>query len=150
MVWDTHGLMGIRLVFRFTTPIEFELVYRIKEHAAVVVSDEAFSTRGERWTTDVPDTKEAYHVREIFDGKDAALCTTFPSDRNFQAYTHLRPQPRQPSGKFHSFTVFTPSYIVNITLVGYLAVIGDVLQTQAGGASVFTTQPMKRNKSAGA
>jgi hypothetical protein len=34
-----------------------------------VVSDEDFAKREERWTFDVPDTKEAYLFRDIFDGK---------------------------------------------------------------------------------
>ena len=41
---------------------------RIKDHAAAVVSDEAFEKRAERWPTDTPDTKEAYFIRETFDG----------------------------------------------------------------------------------
>lgn len=40
----------------------------MKEHAAQVVSDEAFGKRAERWSFDVPDTKEAYFIRDIFDG----------------------------------------------------------------------------------
>lgn len=43
---------------------------RIKQHADEIVSDEALSKREERWTTDVPDTKEAYLIREIFDGEN--------------------------------------------------------------------------------
>ena len=34
-----------------------------------MVSDEDFAKRGERWSFDVPDTKEAYLFRDIFDGK---------------------------------------------------------------------------------
>jgi asparagine synthase (glutamine-hydrolysing) len=40
----------------------------MKEHAAQVVSDESFANRAEKWTFDVPDTKEAYLIRDIFDG----------------------------------------------------------------------------------
>ena len=40
----------------------------MKEHAAQVVSDEEFAKREEKWSFDVPDTKEAYFIREIFDG----------------------------------------------------------------------------------
>ena len=39
----------------------------MKEHAAQVVSDEAFAKRAEKWSFDVPDTKEAYFIRDIFD-----------------------------------------------------------------------------------
>ena len=48
----------------------------MKDHAAAVVSDEAFAKRAERWPTDTPDTKEAYFIREVFDG-------TFLSRRTF-------------------------------------------------------------------
>jgi len=41
----------------------------MKNHAAEVVSDKAFAKRAEKWTTDVPDTKEAYFIRDIFDSK---------------------------------------------------------------------------------
>lgn len=44
---------------------------RIKEHAAQVVSDENFAKSEERWSFDIPDTKEAYLFREIFDGKQS-------------------------------------------------------------------------------
>lgn len=44
------------------------LAYRIKEHAETSVSEEDFAKRSERWPTEVPDTKEAYLFREIFDG----------------------------------------------------------------------------------
>ena len=40
----------------------------MKEHAAQVVSDEAFAKRAERWSVDTPDTKEAYLIRDIFEG----------------------------------------------------------------------------------
>ena len=41
---------------------------RLKNHAASVVSDEAFAKRAERWPESTPDTKEAYFIRNIFDG----------------------------------------------------------------------------------
>ena len=41
----------------------------MKDHAASVVSEEAFAKRAERWPTDTPDTKEAYFIREVFDGQ---------------------------------------------------------------------------------
>lgn len=36
-----------------------------------MVSDEDFAEREERWSFDVPDTKEAYLIRRTFDGKQA-------------------------------------------------------------------------------
>lgn len=41
----------------------------MKAHAAEVVSDGAFAKREERWAFDIPDTKEAYLIRDIFDGR---------------------------------------------------------------------------------
>jgi hypothetical protein len=41
----------------------------IKDHAAAIVSDKDFAKREERWPIDTPDTKEAYYIREIFDGE---------------------------------------------------------------------------------
>jgi asparagine synthase (glutamine-hydrolysing) len=41
----------------------------IKDHAAAFVSDKDFAKREERWQVDTPDTKEAYYIREIFDGE---------------------------------------------------------------------------------
>ena len=40
----------------------------IKDHAESVVSDEAFEKRAERWPDSTPDTKEAYFIRDVFDG----------------------------------------------------------------------------------
>lgn len=40
----------------------------MKDHSAAVVSDEAFAARAERWPRDTPDTKEAYYIRDIFEG----------------------------------------------------------------------------------
>lgn len=42
--------------------------YSIKDHASEIVSDEAFAKRADRWSEQTPDTKEAYFIREIFDG----------------------------------------------------------------------------------
>jgi len=41
---------------------------RMKDYAARIVSDEEFARRHERWSFDVPDTKEAYMIRDFFDG----------------------------------------------------------------------------------
>jgi asparagine synthase (glutamine-hydrolysing) len=39
----------------------------LKAHADSLVSDEALLNANERWTRDVPTTKEAYWFREIFE-----------------------------------------------------------------------------------
>lgn len=51
----------------------------MKDTASALVSDEAFSKRGERWSFDVPDTKEAYYIREIFDGEVLRFYSFIPS-----------------------------------------------------------------------
>lgn len=47
----------------------------MKDTASTLVSDEGFAKRGERWSFDVPDTKEAYYIRDIFDGEDLQCCS---------------------------------------------------------------------------
>jgi hypothetical protein len=57
----------------------------MKDHAAQSVSDDDFAARAERWPRDTPDTKEAYHIREVFDSlfpseaaaKTAVRCVMF-------------------------------------------------------------------------
>ena len=41
---------------------------RIKANADSVIPDDVFEKRHERWTSDVPDTKEGYYIRDVFDG----------------------------------------------------------------------------------
>ncbi|KAG5653973.1 hypothetical protein H0H81_008841 [Sphagnurus paluster] len=53
---------------QFSDGVGYSWIDGIKEHAEAVVSDEAFAKRTERWAEGVPDTKEAYFIREIFDG----------------------------------------------------------------------------------
>ncbi len=66
----------------------------IKDHAASVVSDEAFEKRAERWSEDTPDTKEAYFIRDVFDSashRPAAYISS--SDSRLQVSSRpLRPQ----------------------------------------------------------
>ncbi|KAG6850590.1 hypothetical protein H0H93_011258 [Arthromyces matolae] len=52
---------------QFSDGVGYSWIDGIKDHAQDVVSDEAFEKRGERWTEGIPDTKEAYYIREIFD-----------------------------------------------------------------------------------
>ncbi|PPQ70959.1 hypothetical protein CVT24_009959 [Panaeolus cyanescens] len=53
---------------QFSDGVGYSWIDGMKEHAAQAVSDEAFAARHSRWTSDVPDTKEAYFIRDIFDG----------------------------------------------------------------------------------
>ncbi|EDR14801.1 asparagine synthase [Laccaria bicolor S238N-H82] len=82
---------------QFSDGVGYSWIDGIKNYAAEVVSDEAFAKRAEKWTTDVPDTKEAYFIRDIFDG-------LFPSEA--AAKTAVRWIPRgdwgcasDPSGR---------------------------------------------------
>jgi len=54
---------------QFSDGVGYSWIDGIKEHATQVVSDEAFAKRAEKWSFDVPDTKEAYFIRDIFDGQ---------------------------------------------------------------------------------
>ncbi|KIK08708.1 hypothetical protein K443DRAFT_672236 [Laccaria amethystina LaAM-08-1] len=53
---------------QFSDGVGYSWIDGLKNHAAEIVSDEAFAKRAEKWTADVPDTKEAYFIRDIFDG----------------------------------------------------------------------------------
>ncbi|PSR74180.1 hypothetical protein PHLCEN_2v10136 [Hermanssonia centrifuga] len=52
---------------QFSDGVGYSWIDGMKTHAAAEVSDEDFAHRAERWPRDTPDTKEAYHIREIFD-----------------------------------------------------------------------------------
>lgn len=72
--WAIHGLTGEcerSLPFSYLSLWPFLTVplddrFRIKDHAAASVSDEDFAQRAEKYPSDTPDTKEGYHIREIF------------------------------------------------------------------------------------
>ena len=63
----------------------------MKDHAASVVSDEAFAERAQRWPEDTPDTKEAYLIREIFDSKFVTISRMVPSDHENVHYIRSFP-----------------------------------------------------------
>lgn len=82
---------------QFSDGVGYSWIDGMKNHANEVVSDDAFAKRQERWSFDVPDTKEAYLIRDIFDG-------LFPSET--AARTAVRWIPRgdwgcaaDPSGR---------------------------------------------------
>jgi asparagine synthase (glutamine-hydrolysing) len=82
---------------QFSDGVGYSWIDGIKGHAAKVVSDEDFAEREERWSFDVPDTKEAYLIRRTFDDM-------FPSET--AAKTAVRWIPRgdwgcsaDPSGR---------------------------------------------------
>ena len=41
----------------------------MKAHAENAIPDQLFEKRSERWAVDTPSTKEAYYIRDIFDGE---------------------------------------------------------------------------------
>ncbi|KAI0928579.1 asparagine synthetase [Taiwanofungus camphoratus] len=53
---------------QFSDGVGYSWIDGIKDHAATAISDDAFEKRAERWPESTPDTKEAYFIREIFDG----------------------------------------------------------------------------------
>ena len=74
----------------------------MKDHAAAVVSDEAFAQRAERWPVDTPDTKEAYFIREMFQGTCARVAVqAFRGLLAPQLTSRPKPRPRQPYGESH-------------------------------------------------
>ncbi|KAG1827032.1 asparagine synthase [Suillus subaureus] len=82
---------------QFSDGVGYSWIDGIKDNAAAFVSDKDFAKRTERWPVDTPDTKEAYYIREIFDG-------LFPSEA--AARTAVRWIPRgdwgcslDPSGR---------------------------------------------------
>lgn len=46
---------------------------RMKDQAAATVADGVFANRADRYPVDTPDTKEAYWIREIFEGASDPL-----------------------------------------------------------------------------
>jgi len=91
---------------QFSDGVGYSWIDGIKNHAASVVSDEAFAKRHETFPDDTPDTKEGYYFRETFDG-------LFPTKA--AAETAVRWIPRgdwgcssDPSGR--SVSIHTAAY----------------------------------------
>ncbi|TFY60278.1 hypothetical protein EVJ58_g5250 [Rhodofomes roseus] len=76
---------------QFSDGVGYSWIDGMKDHAAAVVSDEAFAKRAERWPVSTPDTKEAYWIREIFDGlfPQEAAAKTAVRYVSFIAFFHL-------------------------------------------------------------
>ncbi|KAJ3742242.1 glutamine-hydrolyzing asparagine synthase [Lentinula detonsa] len=91
---------------QFSDGVGYSWIDGIKDHAATIVSNEAFADRASRWPDDTPDTKEAYYIRDIFE-------SLFPSEA--AASTAIRWIPRgdwgcasDPSGR--SVSIHTAAY----------------------------------------
>jgi asparagine synthase (glutamine-hydrolysing) len=52
---------------QFSDGVGYSWIDGMKDHASSSISDELFATRATRYTTDTPDTKEAYWIRQIFE-----------------------------------------------------------------------------------
>jgi len=91
---------------QFSDGVGYSWIDGMKDHAASVVSDEAFAKRHETFPSDTPDTKEGYYIRELFQHQ-------FPSET--AAATAVRWIPRgdwgcasDPSGR--SVSIHTAAY----------------------------------------
>ena len=50
---------------------------RLKAHAENAIPDQLYEKRFDRWPVDTPSTKEAYYMRDIFDGELAQYANSF-------------------------------------------------------------------------
>ncbi len=53
---------------QFSDGVGYSWIDGLKAHAEAVVSDEQLAKAAERYPTDTPETKEAYYIRETFEG----------------------------------------------------------------------------------
>lgn len=82
---------------QFSDGVGYSWIDGMKDHAAEVVSDEQMAKAAERWPISTPDTKEAYWIRDIFEGQ-------FPSDAAAQTAVRWIPKSEwgvssDPSGR---------------------------------------------------
>ena len=75
------------------TGVGYSWIDGLKDYAARSISDEQMSKAAERWALDTPETKEAYLIRQLFEGH-------FPSEA--AAKTAVRWIPRAVSTSFSS------------------------------------------------
>ena len=78
MVLDIPGLTGMPLCRAHMKHLANGRLNHIsmKAHADESISDEDFAKASERWPEDTPQTKEAYLIRQIFDGTPTILDAT--------------------------------------------------------------------------
>jgi len=63
---------------QFSDGVGYSWIDGLKAQAENAIPDQLFEKRSERWPVDTPNTKEAYYIRDIFDGlflSDAAANT---------------------------------------------------------------------------
>jgi len=82
---------------QFSDGVGYSWIDGLKDYAEQTIPDDIFEKRSERWPENPPDTKEAYYIRDLFDG-------LFPSEA--AAKTAVRWVPRgdwgcaaDPSGR---------------------------------------------------
>ncbi len=82
---------------------------RLKAHAENAIPDQLYEKRFDRWPVDTPSTKEAYYMRDIFDGELAQYANSFRYPvcqlKTFlaQACSCPTPQRKQPFGMHRTF-----------------------------------------------
>lgn len=74
---------------QFSDGVGYSWIDGMKDFTSAVVSDEAFAERAQRWPIDTPETKEAFYIREVFEGH-------FPTEA--AASTAVRWIPRKDWG----------------------------------------------------
>ncbi|GAA96725.1 uncharacterized protein L969DRAFT_90653 [Mixia osmundae IAM 14324] len=74
---------------QFSDGVGYSWIDGLKEHASQVVSDDALKNAAQRYQIDTPTTKEAYYIREVFEGH-------FPTEA--AARTAVRWIPRKDWG----------------------------------------------------
>ncbi|GAA5990100.1 hypothetical protein JCM11641_007067 [Rhodosporidiobolus odoratus] len=74
---------------QFSDGVGYSWIDGLKAHAESSISDDQMATAGQRWSLDTPDTKEAYFIRQVFEGH-------FPSEA--AAKTAVRWIPRADWG----------------------------------------------------
>ncbi|KAK7043595.1 asparagine synthetase [Paramarasmius palmivorus] len=125
---------------QFSDGVGYSWIDGMKDHAAAVVSDEQFEKRAERWPEDTPDTKEAYYIREIFDGNPNSLFTPSTCSQGFSSSKHNSQPKQQLALLFGELHIDSTGGSSNSTIVGYPVATGDAPQIHQAEVSAFTTQ----------
>jgi hypothetical protein len=124
---------------------------RLKAHAENAIPDELYEKRLERWPVDTPSTKEAYYIRDIFDGKLSLefiplLCLS-TKIASLHRLVHVRRRSENSRSVCTSLFVEPapwPRLILNIG--GFRVETGVAPQTLAEGVLVSTMRRMNDDK----
>jgi asparagine synthase (glutamine-hydrolysing) len=82
---------------QFSDGVGYSWINSLKDRSEILISDEKFETRAERWPRDTPKTKEAYWYREIFE-------SWYAGDKCTESVVRWIPRadwncPEDPSGR---------------------------------------------------